>query len=328
MRRLRRTAAHVLVGLGVFLIVAAGLVRFYAYPALAKVPSSYDTTTELESQDATVLNFETYEPETHDLAIESRTISDPTAEPPDGDVVWQNSVTVRREDGSIFQQTRERIPFDAVTGEAVTCDGCPSWTAVDNGKKVDEVPVTRKGLTLKFPFHTEKKDYPVWDDTVDEAPTATYEGEDEIQGLTVYKFVQVIPETVVDTREVPGSMFGLKKPAVDADLVYAMHRTFYIEPVTGSPVNRVEERTQELRYDGQAVPVFNGTVQYTSDEVSETVDDLSTSAAVLGAAHGLLPIGLLIVGVVALASGLLLGRRSADGAAAAPAEEDRPLISA
>jgi hypothetical protein len=315
------------VGLGVFLIVAAGLVRFYAYPALAKVPSSYDTTTQLEAHDAQVLNFKTYQPETHDLAIVSRTVSVPTANPPEGDVVWQNSATVEREDGSVFQRTREQIPFDAVTGEAVTCDGCPSWVA--EGDKGDEQsPVTREGLTLKFPFDTQKHDYQVWDGTVGKATTATYEGEDQIQGLTVYKFVQEIPETVVETREVPGSMFGSDKAAVDADMVYGMTRTFYIEPVTGSPVNRVEERTQELRYDGRSVPVFDGTVQYTDDEVASEVDDISTKATVLGSLRLVVPVAFLLVGLLAIAGGLLINRRVSRDDVTAPAEDGQPLVNA
>jgi hypothetical protein len=312
----------------VFLIVAAGLVRFYAYPALAKVPSSYDTTTELEAHDAQVLNFDTYKPETHDLAIESRTISDPSANPPDGTVVWQNSATARREDGSIFQQTREMIPFDDVTGEAVSCDGCPSWVAEGDGSDVKEVPVERDGLTLKFPFDTQKKDYQVWDDTVAKATTATYEGEEEIQGLTVYKFVQDIPATVVETREVPGAMFDSKKPAVDAEMVYAMTRTYYIEPVTGSPVDRVDERTQELRYEGRSVPVFSGTVQYTDDEVTAEVDDVSSKAMVLGSLRLAVPIAFLLVGLVAVAAGLLLNRRHNKVDADVPARDGQPLVNA
>lgn len=328
MRLLRRSAAHVLVGLGVFLIVAAGLVRFYAYPALAKAPESYETTTELSSQGATVLNFETFEPETHDLAIEAYTVSDSTAEPPDGIDVWQTSTTVKREDGSVFQQTRERIPFDAVTGEAASCDGCPSWIEVADGDDVQQEDVTREGLTYKFPFDTQKHDYQVWDGTLGEATTATYEGEEDVDGLTAYKFLQVIPETVVETREVPGSMFGLDKPSVDAEMVYAMTRTYFIEPATGSPVNRVEERTQELRYDGKSVPVFNATVQYTEDQVSTTVDDTKTKGLALGAMHGLLPLAFLVLGLLALAVGLLLNRRAAHQHADAPSQDGRPLVSA
>ena len=46
---MRTKIAPIAVGLGVFLIVAAALVRFYAYPSLAEVPADYDGVTELEA---------------------------------------------------------------------------------------------------------------------------------------------------------------------------------------------------------------------------------------------------------------------------------------
>lgn len=320
---MRRLIGPALVGLGVFLIVAAALARFYAYPALAKVPASYESTTTLEAEGAQVLNFSTYESETHDLSIESYTVEDSTADTPDGVVVWQNSVTVERGDGSTFQQTRERAPFDEVTGAAADCDGCPSYYEVKEGDEIEQSDVTRDGQIYKFPFDTQQQDYPVWDGTIGEAVPATYEGEDEIQGLRVYKFVQQIEPTVVDVREVPNEMFGTEE-AVNAEMVYAMTRTFYIEPTTGSPIQRVEQRTQELQYDGQAVPVFNATVQYTDGQVDDMVDDIGTKATLLGGMRLLFPVLLVVLGLAALAGGLVLERR-AGRRDPAVAETDRPL---
>jgi hypothetical protein len=236
MRRLRRSAAPVLVGLGVFLIVAAGLVRFYAYPALAKVPDNFESETELEAVGARILNFETYETETHDLAITSGTREDVEADTSEGDVVWVNLVTAEVEGWTKpFQQSTERAAFDEVTGAGVECESCDTWIeGVDSEGEIVREPVTFEGQVYKFPFNTETKDYLSWDGTLREAVPATYEGTDEIQGLTVYKFVQTVEPTVVETREVPGSMFGSDEDAVEADMVYSMTRTFYIEPVTGS----------------------------------------------------------------------------------------------
>ena len=49
---MRSKLAAVSVGLGVFLIVAAALVRFYAYPVLATVPPDYEGVTKLEATGA------------------------------------------------------------------------------------------------------------------------------------------------------------------------------------------------------------------------------------------------------------------------------------
>ncbi|KRB75906.1 hypothetical protein ASE01_12695 [Nocardioides sp. Root190] len=311
---MRSKIAAVAVGFGVFMIVAAVLVRAYAYPTLATVPASYKGTTMLEATGAEVLNFETYQPETHDLRIESFTIADSGADTPDGVVVWLNSATVTREDGSIFQQTRERAAFDAVSGAGVDCEECESWTEAKDGDEVVQEPTVREGQVYKFPFGTEKRDYDVWDGTIGESSKATFEGVEEIDGLSVYKFVQKIDARVVESREVPGSMFGSTEASVDAELWYGMNRTFWVEPQTGSPVDRVEERTQELRYDGIAVPVFNGTVQYTDQQVSDLINGTKDmkgakeNGMMLGGAKLLYPLVMGLVGLVLLAAGLFLGR--------------------
>ncbi len=72
-------------------------------------------------------------------------------------------------------------------------------------------PVDRTGLQLKFPFNTQKKDYPVWDGSVGEPVAADFQGTTKVEGLTVYKFVQTIDRTVVESREVPGSVFGVER---------------------------------------------------------------------------------------------------------------------
>lgn len=304
---MRSKLAAVSVGLGVFLIVAAALVRFYAYPVLATVPPDYEGVTKLEAKDAEVFNSdpEVLAPETTDLDISSRTIADSGAKTPDGVVVWVNSTTVQRADGSVFQQSRERAPFDGTSGAAVDCASCDSWSEVAAGERE---PAVRKGLVYKFPFDTKKKDYPVWDDTVGEAVDATFEGEERIDGLSVYKFVQRIEPTLVETREVPGSVFGSTEASVDAEMWYEMTRTFYVEPETGSPVNRVENRVQELRYDGVSVPAFTGTVQYTEAQVDDLVGDAKSNSTLLGGMKLMFPALLVLLGAALVAAGLFLGK--------------------
>jgi hypothetical protein len=326
---MRRVISPVLVGFGVFLIVAAALVRFYAYPTLATAPADQDSSTHLEAVGAEIFNSdpEVLAPETTDLSILSVTVADTEADAPDGVSVWHNSTTVRRDDGSIFQQTRERAAFDSVTGAGVECEECGTWEEVAEGERVD---VTFDGQVYKFPFDTQPKDYEVWDGTLGEATTATYEGEEQVEGVDVYKFVQVIEPTVVETRELPGSIFGSDEESVTAEMIYSMTRTQYIEPVTGAPVDRVEERTQELVYDGTAVPAFNGTVQYTDDQVASTAEDVGGQAPLLGGMRVLHPLLMLVLGGVLIVAGLLLGRgthRSGKHDAAADTP-DRPMVSA
>ena len=339
---MRSKIAAVAIGLGVFMIVAAGLVRFYAYPTLATVPADYKGTTHLEATGAQVLKWDSIKDpgpavsETHDLAITSFTIADSGADAPDGVDVWVNSTTVLQDNGIEFQKTQERAPFDGVSGAAVECAKCDSWvsdTAVYDGQERVETPVERQGQIYKFPFGTEKKSYDVWDGTLDKAVPATFEGTEKIDGLEVYKFVQKIEPQVVSTQELSGEKFGSTEQLVDAELWYSMTRTFYVEPETGSPVNRVEERMQELRYDGVVVPVFNGTVQYTDQQVDHLVNGTKDekgakeNSMLLGGLRFLFPLLLVLVGLALLAGGLLADR-SARARRHAEADEKKTLVNA
>lgn len=325
---MRRLIGPVLVGLGVFLVVAAALARFYAYPALARVPDGYHSTTKLESIGAQIFNSdpEVLAPETRDLDITSKTSEDVDAKCGDN-VVWVNATVTDKFDGGNFQKSTERAAFDPVTGAGVTCSDDETFVQESDGLTVKNDDTDFKGQVYKFPFNTQKKSYDVWDGPTGEATPATYEGEDTIKGLKVYKFVQVIDPTIIEQTDVPGSVFGSDEPKVSADMSYSMTRTFYVEPITGSPVLRIEERDQELVYDGQSVPAFIGNVHYTDAQVSDLVDDLKTKSMLLGGLHALYPLVMLLVGLLLLGLGLVVNRR-AERRTSAAHKEERPLVSA
>lgn len=308
---MRRILSPVLIGVGTFLIVAGVLVKLYAVPTLAVVPTNYDSITNLEAQDATIFNSDpdVLAPETVDLEISSRTVAGDYPEAPDGVVVWANNVTTTPVGwDQPFQQSRELTPFDEETGAA--SDYGVGFEEVENDEgEIEQVDVTREGQVYKFPFDTQKKDYLQWDSELGEATTATYEGEEELEGTTVYKFVQTIEPTVIDTVDIPGSVFDVDESSVQAEMIYEMTRTLYVEPTTGAPLNRVEERNQVLSYDGIEVPAFVGTVQYTKDSQGESLDKVQTRATLLKLAHWVIPIGLVLLGLLSIGGGVLLRRR-------------------
>ncbi len=323
---MRRFLSPALIGLGTFLIVVGVLVKVYAVPTLAVVPANYDSTTFLEAKGATIFNSdpEVLAPQTLDLEISSRTVAGDYPEAPDGVVVWANNVTITPVGWDRpFQQSRELTPFDQVSGAASSFE--VGFEEVENDAgDIEQVDVTREGQVYKFPFDTEKKDYLQWDGDIGEATTAAYEGEEELAGTTVYKFVQVIEPTVIDTVDVPGSVFGVDEPSVQADMVYEMTRTLYVEPATGAPLNRVEDRNQVLSYDGAEVPAFVGVVQYTEESQADSLDRVQARATLLGLAKWVFPIGFVLLGLLSVGAGLFLRRReSAD-----VHEEHRHLIDA
>src|SRR4051794_38565871 len=168
---MRRFLGPVLFGLGAFLLVAALLLKFYAYPRVAVAPIDQNSVTKLQATGAEVFDTTTLKPITTDLAIQSRTVGDVKASEDKGDNVrvWVNSTSIRSDDGVVRSRSTERTAFDATTAEAVNCCG-----AFDESTDGDRTPVKRSGLVFKWPFNTEKKDYKVWDGTLGKAVTAKY----------------------------------------------------------------------------------------------------------------------------------------------------------
>jgi outer membrane protein assembly factor BamB len=305
---MRRILSPVLIGLGAFLVISAVMLRFYALPRLAVAPIDQDSVTTLTAKDAVVFNSnpDVLAEVTTDLTVTSNTIGDvkSSESAPDGVRVWNNTTSVRMADGTVFNRSVERSAFDEKTGANVDC--CDTWDSSEEGV---ETPVTRTGQMYKFPFGTEKKDYQQWDGTLNEATTAKYDGEDEISGIKVYKFVQEIPETTVGTREVPGSLFGSSEPAVQADMVYANVRTIYIEPTTGAPLSRTEEQNQKLVYNGSEITAIQANLGYTKASTDDIADQLNSQVPLLKAMQLLIPLLLLIIGLAAVGVGVLLRTR-------------------
>ncbi|CAN5439010.1 DUF3068 domain-containing protein [soil metagenome] len=331
---MRRVTSTVLIGLGTFLIMIAIMTRFYAYQTLAVVPDVYESTTNLQAKDATIFDADTLAPIQTDLNISSHTYTNPNDNPPDGQTDWVNATSITRADvpgatcdpsvnaalPGCFKQDTERVPFDVVTGAASTAEECPSCTStydtseIVDGKYVPKaVPVTRTGQIYKMPFNVQKKDYAWWDSSIQEAPLMKYVGEEKVNGLNAYKFVQTIEPTNIGTQDLPGSVFGVDDATVTADMMYAMTRTLWIEPATGSPVKRVEDRNQVFSYNGTTVAAFVGQVTYTDAQVDSLVKDGKSQGFLLGGMRMLFPLLLILIGVASIAGGFVLRRPRTKG---------------
>jgi hypothetical protein len=307
-KTMRRLLGPILIGLGVFLVAAAGLIRFYAYPTLAVAPIDQNSVTELSAQDATIFdsNPKVLKDITTDLSIRSRTVGDVEGsnKAPDGVLCWVNTTVVTSSDGIQRSASVERMGHDEVTGEAR--DGCGSFTESEEGVRE---PVKPEGLIYKFPFNTKKKAYDFWDGDLGKAVPAEYDGEDTVDGMSVYRFVQTIPDTTIGTLEVPGSLLGSDDASVEADQHYQNTRTFYVEPATGAVVNRIDDQLSQLSYEGQTLTLNDSTVHYTDAQVSDLVDEIKLKAFLLKEARVVFPLLALGLGLLAIVGGLLLVRR-------------------
>jgi hypothetical protein len=175
-----RAIGLVLLGLGAFLLAGALAVRLFLEPALVKLPLDQTASPTAQGTDVDFFSIgEQEQLEGLDADVRQQVQGDPTSEAADDEVaVWNFGSTITAEDGTLLNAGTYRVCIDRREAVAVDC-------AVDHVDYDDDVAV--EGLTLTFPFGTEQKDYDVFNTTTRQAWPATFEGEEELEGLDVHE---------------------------------------------------------------------------------------------------------------------------------------------
>ena len=120
--------------------------------------------------------------------------------PANADVVTlQVGSSVRRsdkqKDSGLLLALVDTVTLNRKTASAVSDDTHPGGAVQKPRGFNDENPATNialphDGLSYRFPFHTEKRTYPYFDPIAQKAFDANYTGEEDVNGLTAYKFTQ------------------------------------------------------------------------------------------------------------------------------------------
>ncbi|GAB2739242.1 DUF3068 domain-containing protein [Streptomyces bullii] len=327
---MRRKASLVLLAFAVFFTALSPLLRWYAYPRLAKVPAHHYQHMVLVAKEATLLDYTTMRARKVPEVTIVQTLrgnveaSERIERTTDRDVVvWDGLSYVVDADGKTVSTIPERYVFDAHTQE-------PVHTA---GEMVDGDPVRREGLEFKWPFLTEKRDYAYFDAQARVTAPIHYRGVRDFRGLEVYCFEQTIPWTKVRfPKTLP--VKGLTAESVartGTTRWYTTVRRFWVEPVTGAPVYGEEIHREELRGgsllgDRDKVTAFAGHVKMREDYVNHTVDLVKSQRVPILLMTSYLPWGFLTLGVLLLSLSLHLearGRRR--GPAGAKSAEPAPV---
>ncbi|WP_017238692.1 DUF3068 domain-containing protein [Streptomyces sp. SS] len=327
---MRRPASLVLLALAVFCAAMAPFLRWYAFPRLAKIPPNQYQETVLEARPATLLNYSTLQAEKVEKITIIQTLKGNVEESRRIErdagrdvVVWDALAYVTGPDGKMVSQVPERYIFDAHTQAPVHA----------TGETVDGDPVRREGIEFKFPFLTEKRDYQYFDAQTRTAAPIHYKGTRTFRGMEVYYFEQTIPWTKVPMPKAMPVKGITPKVLADSGLTrwYTTKRMFWIEPVTGAPVNGEEIHKEELRnakalMGRDTLTVFEGHVKMREDylqSVGELVSANRLSVLML-VSYG--PWSLTFLALVLLTLSLWLEARSRRAAPAAPAAPVTPPV--
>jgi hypothetical protein len=323
---MRRVIGFVLVGLGVFGIVLGLLLRFYAYPRLAMVPLNQQSESVSVGQDMTVFYVSRLEEESGVEVTATRLVrGDPDAAEakPDGNVmVWDVGVVIEDTEGTVISASLDHLCLDRHTNEAVQpCEGEGIEDNSDDNTIDADDQVRHEGLSYKFPFGTEQRDYRYFDNSTKRAETIRYLGEETIEGVPTYKFEQIVPLTKLDDRQVPGRLVGQPdEQTVTAGRYYENTRTVWVEPYSGIIVKGTESVEQTLR-DANGRPhitLFGGTIGFTDQTISESAADARDARSRLQLVRTVGPAVLISVGAVLLLIGLALALFGRGGGSAAP----------
>ncbi|MGW2559762.1 DUF3068 domain-containing protein [Streptomyces sp. NPDC001514] len=312
---MRRRASLVLLAFAVFCAALAPVLRWYAFPRLAKIPPSQYQEMVLEAKPATLLQYDTMQAKQVEKVTIVQTLRGNVEESEKIErdagrdvVVWDSLSYVQGPDGKMVSQIPERYIFDAHTQAPVHA----------TGEMVDGDAVRREGIEFKWPFLTEKRDYEYFDAQTRTSAPIHYKGTRTFRGMEVYYFEQTIPWTkVAYPKKMP-------MPGIDATTLekqtgttrwYTTKRMFWVEPVTGAPVTGEEIHTEELRGGSllggrDKVTAFSGHVKMREDYIDYTVDLVSKNRTTVLLLVSYLPWSFVTLGLVLLALSLCLEARS------------------
>lgn len=327
-----RRASLVLLAFAVFFAALSPLLRWYAFPRLAKVPPSQYQEMVLEAKPAVLLDYGSLRSKEVEKLTIVQTLKGNVEESERIErdagrdvVVWDSLSHVQGPDGKMVSQIPERYIFDAHSQAPVHA----------TGESVDGDPVRREGIEYKWPFLTEKRDYEYFDAQTRTSAPIHYQGTRTFRGLDVYYFEQTIPWTKVPFPKkmpIPGIDASTLEKQTGTSRWYTTKRMFWVEPATGAPVNGEEIHKEELRggtlLGGRdRVTAFSGHVKMRPDYVDSTVDLVTSQRRLVLLLTSYLPWGFLVLGGGLLTLALVLEARARrpDPRETAPHPEPAPV---
>ncbi|MDT5275793.1 MAG: hypothetical protein QOG95_2725 [Mycobacterium sp.] len=337
-----RMAACGIMGLGAALLIAALLLSTYTSSRITKIPLDLDATLISDGTGTAVDPASLYSQKlviNKNVPLVSQQQID-VESPANADVVTlQVGTSIRRsdkqKDSGLLLALVDTVTLNRKSATAVSDDTHPGGAVQKPRGFNDESPPTNialphDGLSYRFPFHTEKRTYPYFDPIAQKAFDANYTGEEDVNGLTAYKFTQDVgydadgklaepiryPSLYADDADskvtASASMWdvpGDPDEKITMTRYYAAQRTFWVDPESGTIVKEEERANHYYARDALKPEVTLVDYKITSNEatVESQVNAARNERDRLALWSRVLPITFTASGVIALIGGLLLG---------------------
>jgi hypothetical protein len=338
-----RIAACGIMGLGAALLVAALLLWTYTTSRITKIPLDLDTTL-ISDGSGTALDPASFSGEhlvvDENVPLVSQQQID-VENPANADVVTlQVGTSVRRtdmqKDTGLLLAIVDTVTLNRRTAMAVSDETHPGG-AIQKPRSIgDENPPTNialphEGLSYRFPFHTEKQTYQYFDPIAQKAFDANYIGEEDVNGMTTYKFTQNVgydaDGKLADPVKYPSlyandedgkatttaEKWGIPGDDPDEKITmtryYAAQKIFWVDPVSGTIVKKDEHANHYWARDALKPEVTVADYKLTSTEatVESQVNAARNERDRLALWSRVLPITFTASGLIAMIGGVLLG---------------------
>jgi hypothetical protein len=337
-----RMAACGLLGLGAALLIAALLLSTYTADKVTRIPLDVDTSLISNGSgtalDPSSLSGERFIIDKNVPLVSQQQIS--VESPANAEVVTlQVGTTVRRtdkqKDTGLLLAMVDTVTLNRSTALAVSDETRPGGAVqkprtIDDDKPPTNIALPHQGLAYRFPFHTEKKTYPYFDPIAQKAFDANYDGEEDVNGLTTYRFVQNVgydadgklvepvkyaslydkdEDSVVTARASLWGLPGNPDEPITMTRFYAARRTFWVDPVSGTIVKAEEHANHYYARDPLKPEMALADYKVTSNEqtVESQVNSARDERDRVALWTRILPITFTAAGLVILIGGALLG---------------------
>ncbi|MBY0441801.1 MAG: DUF3068 domain-containing protein [Mycobacteriaceae bacterium] len=333
-----RIAATASIGLGAALLAASLLLWTYTTSKISKIPLSIDTTLMSNGTGATLdgasLSSEHVVINQNVPLVSQQQVS--VESPANADLVTlQVGTSVRRtdkqKDAGLLLAIVDTVTLNRKTATAVSDETHPGGSVqkpriINEMNPATNIALPHDGLSYRFPFHTEKKTYPYFDPIAQKAYEANYSGQEDVNGLTTYRFTQnigydakgklvnpvaypslyaneedtklTVPPAIVDLPGEPGEKITMTR-------YYAAQRTFWVDPVSGTIVKQTEHANHYFARDAlkPEIALVDYRVASTEQTVESQVNSARNERDRLALWSRVLPISFTAAGLIALVGG-------------------------
>jgi DUF3068 family protein len=337
-----RMAACVIMGLGAALLIAALLLWTYTTSRITKIPLDLDTTLISDGSgtalDPESLNNQKLVVNRNVPLVSQQQVS--VESPANADVVTlQVGTSIRRsdkqKDTGLLLALVDTVTVNRKAAMAVSDETHPGGAVQKPRTFNDDNPPTNialphDGLSYRFPFHTKKKTYPYFDPIAQKAFNADYTGQEDVNGLTTYRFTQDVgydsdgklahpvkyPSLYTNDEDgkvtATAAMWGVPgdpDEKIAMTRYYAAQRTFWVDPESGTIVKEDDHANHYFARDPLKPELTLADYKVTTNEqsIESQVNAARNERDRLALWSRVLPITFTASGVIALIGGLLLG---------------------